>query len=144
MKSAIADDPNLNQKVREICINTSEFIKEHRDNPAAEIYAEIVIAGCPERLNGEPETMQSLKVYCKLLKSNNKDKKVVLVFYDSTALEAEPIEFSNSFLDALSKFSEEICVVIGRPVKKLKQFSPNQPKLIENILGWMRAITLEH
>lgn len=144
LKSAIADDPNLNQKVREICINVSEFIKEHRDNPAAEIYAEMVIAGCPERLNGEPETMQSLKVYCKLLQSNNKDKKVVLIFYDSTALEPEPIGFSNSFLDALSKFDEEICVVTDRPVKKPKQFSPSQSQLAENILGWMRAIVLEN
>ncbi|MFB2838158.1 HEAT repeat domain-containing protein [Floridanema evergladense] len=141
LKSAIANDPNLNQKVREICINASEFMKEHRDNPAAEIYAEMVIAGCPERLNGEPETMQSLKVYCKLLKS---DKKFVLVFYDSTALEPEPIGFSDSFLDDLSNFGEEICVVTDQLVKKLKQFSPSQPQLVENILGWIRAITWEN
>jgi type II secretory pathway predicted ATPase ExeA len=141
LKSAIANDPNLNHKVHEICINASEFIKEHRDNPAAEIYAEMVNTGCPERSNGEPETMQSLKVYCKLLKT---DKKVVLVFYDSTALEAETIGFSNSFLDDLSNFGEEICVVTERPVKKLKQFSPRQPQLVENILGWIRAILLEN
>ena len=115
-----------------ICIDVSEFIDIH--NPSAEIYAEMVLAGCQERSNGEAETMKDLKVYWKLLHSDNP---VILVFYDSTALSAEPVGFSDRFLKVLSTFKGAICVVTDKPSNKLKHFSPNDSQLIENIVKWI-------
>ena len=94
----------------------------------------MVLAGCQERSNGEAETMKDLKVYWKLLHSDNP---VILVFYDSTALSAEPVGFSDRFLKVLSTFKGAICVVTDKPSNKLKHFSPNDSQLIENIVKWI-------
>ncbi len=107
--AAICHDPILSQTVHLICIDGSQFID--RDNPAAEIYIEMVEQGCQERQQGEPTTMQALKVYWKQIKS---DKRVVLVFYENPA-GSQPQGFSHSFLTALSKFDEMIGVVTLPP-----------------------------
>ncbi|MEP0751959.1 HEAT repeat domain-containing protein [Trichocoleus sp. Lan] len=136
LHTAINNDPHLRDKVQSICIDGSKF--ENPDNPASEIYAEMVMQGCPERQNGEPETMQALKVYCQL-----KCQEVFLIFYEDTSGEP-PQGFSQTFLTSLSKFhnARRICVV-SEQLCNLQTFSPSQPNLVADIMSWIREKMME-
>jgi HEAT repeat protein len=132
LASVIANDPALKQTIHLICIDGSKFIDP--DNPAAEIYIEMVEQGCRERQHGEAATMQALKVYWKQLKS---DKRVVLVFYENPrGYHAQG--FSHSFLTALSKFDGAICVITSQTIDNipLQCFSPNQA--IADLVDWLK------
>ena len=135
LNSAIADDSHLVNSVKLICINGGNFIDQ--DNPAAKIYTTMVKGGCPKCSDGTPKTMPELQAYWDLLTIES-DRTIVLVFYHSE-------EFSNTFLDTMSKFDGAICVVTGKPMGNfpLQKFSASQCQLVENILGWIRAISLE-
>lgn len=137
---AIDNDAELKDNVRLICININKIID--RDNPAVEIYDQMLDYNCSERVNGEPETMPSLKSYCHSLQRNS-DKMMVFVFYDSTALESKWAGFNQSLLDALNTFGGEICVITEQPVGNLKQFSPSDPCLVNNFVGWITKLRLE-
>ncbi|WP_172657329.1 hypothetical protein [Myxosarcina sp. GI1] len=140
LKSSINKDGVLNNHIQIICINQSQI--SDRDNPAVEIYDQMLKYGCSERDNGELETMLLLKSYWHSLQRNT-EKLMVLVFYDSTASETEWTGFRQSILDPLNTFEGAICVITDQPASKLKQFSPSSPNLIENLMGWMRKIYLE-
>ena len=136
LHAAINNDPHLREKVQPICIDGSKF--ENPDNPASEIYAEMVMQGFPERQNGEPETMQALKVYCQL-----KCQDGFLIFYEDTS--GEILQgFSPTFLSSLSKFvnARRICVVSEQPCN-LQTFSPTQPNLVADIVNWIREKMME-
>ena len=137
---AIDRDVELKDNVRLVCININKIID--RDNPAIEIYDQMLDYNCSEKTNGEPETMPSLKSYWHSLQRNS-DKMMVLVFYDSTALEPTCTGFNQSFLNALNTFQGAICVITEQPVGNLKQFSPNEPHLVDNFVGWIRKLRLE-
>ncbi|MEP0880578.1 NACHT domain-containing protein [Trichocoleus sp. ST-U3] len=136
LNTAIANNSSLNDTIHLICIDSSKF--ENPDNPASEIYAEMVMQGCPERHNGEPETMQALKVYCQL-----KCQGAFLIFYEDTSDEL-PQGFSKTFLTSLSKFfnARRICVVSEQPCN-LQTFSPSQPNLIADIVNWIKEKMME-
>ncbi|MBD2063339.1 NACHT domain-containing protein [Funiculus sociatus GB2-A5] len=136
LNTAIANNSNLNDTIHLICIDASKF--DNPDNPASEIYAEMVMQGCPERQNGEPETMQALKVYCQL-----KCQGIFLIFYEDTSGEP-PQSFSQTFLSSLSKFrnARRICVVSEQPCN-LQTFSPSQPNLVADIVSWIREKMME-
>ena len=136
----IAKDSELRDKVQLICIDGSKIID--RDNPAVEIYDQMLDYDCSERPNGEPETMPSLKSYWHSLQRNS-NKLMVLVFYDSTALEPEWTGFSQSLIDALNTFKGAICVITEQPVGNLKQFSSREPHLVENLVGWITSHHLD-
>ncbi|WP_427160774.1 NACHT domain-containing protein [Aliinostoc sp. HNIBRCY26] len=133
LQAAINKDSQLSQNIHLICIDTSKFIEP--DNPAAEIYAEMVSQGCPERTSGEPNNMLALKVYFKLLKT---DKRVVLVFYAGATNPTGEATYSQAFLNAISKFEGTICL-ISDPIPNyntLKVFTLNQS--VNEILEWLR------
>ena len=132
----IAKNTVLQDKVQLIYIDGSKIID--RDNPALEIYDQMLDYHCSERPNGEPETMPSLKSYWHSLQRNS-NKLMVLVFYDSTSLEPEWAGFSQSLLDALKTFKGATCVVTEQPVGNLKQFSFREPHLVENLVGWITS-----
>ncbi|MBD1921382.1 HEAT repeat domain-containing protein [Microcoleus sp. FACHB-831] len=137
LHAAIDSNSELMGKMQLICIEGSKF--ENPDNPASEIYAEMVMQGCPERQNGEPETMQALKVYCQL-----KCQGVFLIFYEVATSELSQ-GFSPNFLKSLSKFNNvaRICVVSSQADIPLQSFSPSQPNLVTDIVGWIREKLLE-
>ena len=137
---AISNDADLKANIKIICINFSKIID--RDNPAVEIYDQMLGYSCSERANGEPKTMPSLKSYCHSLQRSS-DKLMVFVFYDSTALEPNWTGFSQNFLNALNTFEGAICVITEQPAANLKQFLPNEPHLVENMLGWIKNLYLE-
>ncbi|MEG4403109.1 NACHT domain-containing protein [Microcoleus sp. N9_A4] len=136
LPSAIVSDPMLNQAVQLICIDGSEF--NPLDNPATDIYIQMVEQGCPERQEGTPTTMPLLKAYWRL-NLRNLEKRVALVFYNSKI----DREFSEPFLTALSAFGGTIAIITDRPCDNVKRISPNHPNLIDAVLKWLRRSILE-
>jgi HEAT repeat protein/ABC-type dipeptide/oligopeptide/nickel transport system ATPase subunit len=131
LAATIANDPTLSQTIHLICIDGSKFID--RDNPATKIYTEMVKSGCLKCEDGTPKTMQELQAYWDLLDT---DKRVVLVFYEGTG-------FSETFLNALSKFDGAICVITAQTLDNipLQCFSPNQA--IADVVEWIKKVALE-
>jgi hypothetical protein len=131
--------------VQLICIDSSKFLE--RDNPATKIYNEMRRQGCPKSEDSKPKIMAQLQDYWDELNLES-DKHLVLVFYESTSLVregiAETVGFSKSFLNDLSKFDGNICVVTEQPDIPLKSFSPSQSNLAEDIVGWIRRVVLEN
>jgi hypothetical protein len=139
LRSAINSDSKLSDKVQLICIDGSKFID--RDNPATKIYNEMRRQGCPKSEDGKPKTMAQLQDYWDELRIEC-DKCLVLVFYENpTGAKAQG--FSDMFLEALSRFDGAICVVCDKSDISLQSFSPCQPNLIEDILGWLRDREME-
>jgi hypothetical protein len=136
LRSAIVSYPMLDQAVQLICIDGSEF--NPPDNPATDIYIQMVEQGCPERQEGTPTTMPLLKAYWRL-NLRNLEKRVALVFYNSKI----DREFSELFLTALSAFGGTIAIITDRPCDNVKRISPNHPNLIDAVLKWLHRSILE-
>ncbi|MEG4533838.1 NACHT C-terminal alpha/beta 1 domain-containing protein [Microcoleus sp. D2_18a_D3] len=136
LQSAVSHNEELNQAVQLICIDGSEF--NPPDNPATDIYIQMVEQGCPERQEGTPTTMPLLKAYWRL-NLRNLEKRVALVFYNSKI----DREFSEPFLTALSAFGGMIAIITDRPCDNVKRISPNHPNLIDAVLKWLNRSILE-
>ncbi|GET40422.1 PBS lyase HEAT domain protein repeat-containing protein [Microseira wollei NIES-4236] len=134
LAEAIHNQRNLCSKVKLICIDNHQFIDP--ENPAAEIYDEMLNQNCPEWQNGYPDTMQKLKLYWNYLRRIS-EIPLFFICYDSTAL-STPTGFSDPFLKALSKFDGAICVVCEPGDIPLRYFSPSQPNLIAEIVEWIK------
>ncbi|MBW4682480.1 MAG: HEAT repeat domain-containing protein [Microcoleus vaginatus WJT46-NPBG5] len=132
-------ETELIDSVQLICTDGSNFFDQ--DNPVLEIYDAMLDSGCPERSNGEPTKIAELKLYYKSL-CRNGEKRPILLFYENPAV-APPQGFSETFLNALSKFDRKICIVSDQANIPLQSFSPNQPNLIADIVGWIRGIVME-
>ncbi|MFB2935863.1 HEAT repeat domain-containing protein [Aerosakkonemataceae cyanobacterium BLCC-F154] len=140
LAEAINNQPELCSKVKLICIDTHQIIDP--ENPAPEIYDLMLNQNCPEWQDGYPETMQKLKFYWNYLRRIS-EIPLFFICYDSTALTATPTGISDTFLTALSKFDGAICVVCETGEIGLQTFSPSQPNLIADIVGWMREKMME-
>ncbi|MBE9229744.1 NACHT domain-containing protein [Phormidium sp. LEGE 05292] len=141
LAEAINNQPELCSKFKLICIDTHQILDP--ENPAPEIYDQMLNQNCPEWQNGYPETMQKLKLYWNYLRRNSENPRF-FICYDSTALTATPTGFSDTFLKGLSKFEGAICVVWETGEIGLQTFSPTQPNLIADIVGWMREKMMEN
>jgi len=136
LQSAVSHNEELDRSVQLICIDGSEF--NPADNPATDIYIQMVEQGCPERQEGTPTTMPLLKAYWRL-NLRNLEKRVALVFYNSKI----DREFSEPFLTALSAFGGTIAIITDRPCDNVKRISPNHPNLIDAVLKWLHRSILE-
>lgn len=136
IQSAVSHNEELDRAVQLIRINGSEF--NPQDNPATDIYIQMVEQGCPERQEGTPTTMPLLKAYWRL-NLRNLEKRVALVFYNSKI----DREFSEPFLTALSAFGGTIAIITDRPCDNVKRISPNHPNLIDAVLKWLHRSILE-
>ncbi len=136
LQSAVSHNEELDRAVQLICIDGSEF--NPPDNPATDIYIQMVEQGCPERQEGTPTTMPLLKAYWRL-NLRNLEKRVALVFYNSKI----DREFSEPFLSALSAFGGTIAIITDRPCDNIKRISPNHPNLIDAVLKWLHRSILE-
>ncbi|MEG4089318.1 NACHT C-terminal alpha/beta 1 domain-containing protein [Microcoleus sp. Pol12B4] len=136
IQSAVSHNEELDRAVQLICIDGSEF--NPPDNPATDIYIQMVEQGCPERQEGIPTTMPLLKAYWRL-NLRNLEKRVALVFYNSKI----DREFSEPFLTALSAFGGTIAIITARPCDNVKRISPNHPNLIDAVLKWLHRSILE-
>ena len=133
LSGEISTNPNLSDKVKLICIDGSKFIE--RDDPAEEIYDQMLDYDCPERQNGEPEMMPKLKLYWNSLRRRS-DSTPVLVFYENPT-GRKPQGFSEVFLDALSAFDGALCVVTDQPLDNINLhcFTPNQTA--KDVVAWI-------
>ncbi|MEG5046545.1 NACHT C-terminal alpha/beta 1 domain-containing protein [Microcoleus sp. B4-C1] len=136
LQSAVSHNEELDRAVQLICIDGSEF--NPPDNPATDIYIQMVEQGCPARQEGTPTTMPLLKAYWRL-NLRNLEKRVALVFYNSKI----DREFSEPFLTALSAFGGTIAIITDRPCDNVKRISPNHPNLIDAVLKWLHRSILE-
>lgn len=136
IQSAVSDNEELDRAVQLICIDGSEF--NPPDNPATDIYIQMVEQGCSERQEGTPTTIPLLKAYWRL-NLRNLEKPVALVFYNSKI----DREFSEPFLTALSAFGGTIAIITDRPCDNVKRISPHHPNLIDAVLKWLHRSILE-
>lgn len=98
---------------------------------------------CPEWQNGDPDTMQKLKLYWNYLRRQS-EISLFFICYDSTALWATPTGFRDSFLKALSKFDGATCIVCETEDILLQTFSPSQPDLVAAVVAWIGRSILEN
>ncbi|MGC9525039.1 MAG: NACHT domain-containing protein [Limnospira sp.] len=136
LKSAIADNSELNSTFHLICIDRQTF--SDPDNPATDIYLEMLDQGCPEWQKDDPETLQKLKTYWRL-GLRTLDKTPVFIFYNTTPDRT----FSESFLDVLETFGGAIALISTQTRDRLQCFSPDDPELIQKIPDWLRRTQLE-
>jgi hypothetical protein len=138
LRATLNGEAELRDKVQLICINGSKFID--RNNPATKIYNEMRSQGCPKYEDGKPKTMAQLQDYWDELRLGS-ERALVLVFYENPTA---PQGFSDTFLDALSKFDGAICAISDQPNIPQQSFSPNQPNLVVDLVGWIRKSVLEN
>ena len=132
-------ETQLIESVQLIYIDTSKFIDS--DNPALDIYEQFLDQNCPERLNGEPETLPQLKSYWNRLRRHS-NKHPILIFYeDSTSPAAQG--FSPTFLNALTRFDGTLCLITDTPHPPLQTFSPHDPDLLQTVVNWLKRLHLE-
>ena len=124
-----------------ILIDNSNFMNS--DNPALNIYVQMVKQNCPKCSESRPKTMQELNAYWQL-DVNIEDKPLFLLFYPKPK-NGELLGWSDRFLQDLDKFQGNIGIIASEPINclNLRSFLAGDPQLIENILGWMRSIVLE-
>jgi len=105
------------------------------DNPVRNLYRQMRQQGCPESEDGKPKDMADLQDYWEdLLDTSNTP--LALIFYENPQPPA-PQGFSDTFLEALTRFQGKLCVVTEPPHPSLPTFSPKHPRLIEQILAFL-------
>ena len=107
----------------------------NRDNPVRNLYRQMLQQGCPESEDGKPKDMADLQDYWEDL-LDNRNPPLALIFYENPQPPA-PQGFSDTFLEALTRFQGKVCVVTEPPHPSLYTFSPDDPRLIERILAWL-------
>jgi len=132
-------ETQLIESVQLIYIDTSKFIDS--DNPALDIYEQFLDQNCPERLNGEPETLPQLKSYWNRLRRHS-NKHPILIFYEDPTSPAAR-GFSPTFLDALTRFDGTICLITDTPHSPLQTFSPHDPDLLQTVVNWLKRLHLK-
>ncbi|WP_445301987.1 NACHT C-terminal alpha/beta 1 domain-containing protein [Microcoleus sp. N9_B4] len=85
---------------------------------------------------GTPRSLTELKIYCQLL---DWDKHPVLIFYKDAILQS----FSQTFLDALTRFDTTICPIADSPHSTMPTFSLQNLHLIQSIMTWLQRTILE-
>ncbi|MEG4389004.1 HEAT repeat domain-containing protein, partial [Microcoleus sp. N9_A2] len=132
-------ETNLHQNLQIFCIDTSKFIDT--DNPALEIYEQFLNQNCPQRPNGEPETLPQLKSYWNQLRRDS-DQHPILIFYEDPTSPASQ-GLSPTFLNALTRFDGTICLIADTPHPPLQTFSPHDSDLLQTIMSWLQHTILE-
>ncbi|MDF0554261.1 HEAT repeat domain-containing protein [Kamptonema sp. UHCC 0994] len=127
----LKNHPPLNQ-YQWLLIDGSKFID--RDNPALDIYGQMLAANYPESSQKLPETMQLFGFYWSQLQRNQTAP--ILIFYEDPAPRL-PQGFSKVFLTALSRLAGKICVISNEVDLCVKTFAPSHPNLEKEICQWI-------
>ena len=130
----LKNHPPLNQ-YQWLLIDGSKFID--RDNPALDIYGQMLAANYPESSQILPENMSQFGFYWSQLQ----DKKTapILIFYEDPN-RAVPQGFSQVFLTVLSRLAGKICVISNELNLCVKTFPPNHPNLEKEICRWIEEV----
>ncbi|WP_449416914.1 HEAT repeat domain-containing protein [Phormidium nigroviride] len=130
----LKNHPPLNQH-KWLLIDGSKFID--RDNPALDIYDQMLAANYPESSQRLPETMQLFGFYWKQLQRNQTAP--ILIFYEDPAPPL-PQGFSKVFVKALSRLGGNICVISNEVDLCVKTFAPSHPNLENEICRWIEEV----
>ncbi|MEM8723875.1 MAG: hypothetical protein AAGE84_32140, partial [Cyanobacteria bacterium P01_G01_bin.39] len=129
-------------KVKLICFDSNNFVNQEQDDPALKIYTLMQEEGYPEWTYGIPKNMSELFNFWRINLANWESEPVLI--FQETLQKKQSMGFSDTLLEHLNSFGGAICVISDRPRQNnLQYFSPTQPQLVENILGWIRRTVLE-
>ena len=114
-----------------IFIATRRFIDA--ENPAIDIYDQMLEQNCPVFEYGLPETLSKLRLYRHLLPQKSNKSKLILLFYDqgNSSLSAH-------LLNSLVKFKGIIAVITRQESSELSVFSPDDPQLGQTLIDWLQ------
>ncbi|CBN54278.1 MULTISPECIES: NACHT domain-containing protein [Kamptonema] len=130
----LKNHPPLNQ-YQWLLIDGSKFID--RDNPALDIYDQMLAANYPESSQKLPETMQLFGFYWNQLQRNQTAP--ILIFYEDPA---PPLRqgFNPVFLTAFSRLAGKICIISDEVNLCVKTFAPSHPNLEKEICRWIEEV----
>jgi len=137
LHNAIQLHPNLAQSIHLLFIDASQF--SDSNNPALDIYTEMLEQACPPAADGKPKTLPELKSYWRLDLASFPKRPIFLLYNSQTP--SQP--FNEIFLKTLSTFGGSIAVITDQATPNLQTFSPNQSALTDSILQWCNRLTLE-
>ncbi|WP_445251924.1 NACHT C-terminal alpha/beta 1 domain-containing protein [Microcoleus sp. B3-D7] len=86
-----------------------------------------------------PRTLTELQIYSQLLEW---EKYPILIFYENAIAPTQG--FSQTFLDALTRFDATICLITDSSHPILPTFSPKGPHPIQSILNWLQRTLLQN
>ncbi|EAM49321.1 HEAT repeat domain-containing protein [Crocosphaera watsonii WH 8501] len=114
-----------------IFIATRRFIDA--ENPAIDIYDQMLEQNCPVFEYGLPETLSKLRLYWHLPPQKSNKSKLILLFYDqgNSSLSAH-------LLNSLVKFKGIIAVITQQESSELSVFSPDDPQLGQTLIDWLQ------
>ena len=122
------------ESIQIIFIDSSRFIDA--DNPAIDIYDQILEQDYSAFEHGLPETLAKLRLYWHLLQRNSPEKTLVLLFYDP-ASDTGKSNLLPHLLESLTKFKGIIGVISTQEASGLSVFSPDDPHLVDTVLQWI-------
>ena len=83
--------------------------------------------------------LTDLEIYWQLL---DWEKYPILIFYEDAIAATQG--FSQTFLDALTRFDATICLITDSSHPIIPTFSPQDPHPIQSILTWLQRTLLEN
>ncbi|MDJ0731665.1 MAG: HEAT repeat domain-containing protein [Crocosphaera sp.] len=114
-----------------IWIDSRRFIDP--DNPAIDIYDQMLEQGCSAFDHGLPETLSKLRLYWHLLQKNSTKSPLILLFHDDPNS-----SLSSHLLKSLAKFNGIIAVITRQESSELSVFSPDDPQLSQTLINWLK------
>ncbi len=126
---------NLPFPLRWVFIDSGDFLE--RDNPAIDIYDQMLAQNCPEFSDGIPENLSKLRIYWQLLQRNQPETGFIFIFYENTQ-DGSAFCLAPAFLQILSKFHSRIIIITEQKIEGLTCFSPTTPQLDQKILEWLK------
>ena len=119
-----------------IWIDTAEFLDP--EDPALDIYDQMLAQDCPEFAHGLPETMVKLRLYWHNLKRQKiKSKTPVLLFYGQ--------EENKALQATLNKFKGAVGIITLSPACSTlpSSFSLQDQVILTSILNWLKQKAIE-
>ena len=135
LQKAIATRSQFNA-VHFIWIDSSRFIDAN--NPAIDIYDQMLEQHCEKFQHGLPETMAKLRLYWHLLQREGSHKTLILLFYEGRDA-TQTTHLSPHLIDILSKFRGAIAVISQQQRIGLPMFSPKDPQFVSIFLDWIET-----
>ncbi|MGK7884389.1 MAG: HEAT repeat domain-containing protein [Crocosphaera sp.] len=114
-----------------IFIETRRFIDA--ENPAIDIYDQMLEQNYPVFEYGLPETLSKLRLYWHLLPKKFNKSQLILLFYDHGNS-----SLSSHLLNSLAKFKGIIAVITRQESSELSVFSPDDPQLGQTLIDWLQ------
>ncbi len=113
-----------------IWIESRRFIDP--DNPAIDIYDQMLEQDCSAFEHGLPETLSKLRLYWHLLQKKSTKNPLILLFYDEGNS-----SLSSHLLKSLAKFKGIIAIITKQEPSGLSIFSPDDPQLGQTLINWI-------